>query len=748
MSSPFYYVFLACITFKIKYKRKYYTMKFQYFFLLVTAIIIQLSVEATEIVVTEGQNLQEIINNANGGDVILIEGGKFDAIHLSDRNFTMEAPLVIKGANEIPIIENPSISSGRGIHLNNVSYIVFDSLKIVGGMWGIQGFNADNIIIKNCEITGQGQEGIQIRNGSEYVDIINCHIHDIGLYNPQWGEGIYLGGDKGGNEYLWIENCTIYECGRGEAINVKSGSCKYVTITDNYIHDIHPGTQSQWNGGAIAVDQHNSTEDKKIWIQNNLIDGVYGGETSNTGIMTQQTGTRVLYNTINNCEDRGIWFNDYNSDAPCWHYGNTFSDNGQDIYIASGADVYNEDIGISSYSPQSWYGNGELPLSITTTALPYAITKLPYHQYIDAAGGSGNYYWNIEGNLPEGIKTNEDADKLFLSGIPLASGIFNISATVEDDHTAKNKVLQLHVANIDTSNLANQLTLSEVMGDLEPSHPVSGLWDGDWTTNQEGWPGGRTIDSFVVAFDFKKVIPLSEIRLFGDNEGTWYCSEFTVEQRSDTAESWEQIISGENCFGAQWFAYDVNTEARYIRLTVIGNTGLHRTQVREFEIYSKIKHRYLELTQNPFYGGTVHGSGEYLKDSLATISATPNEGFVFTGWYSLDEQLISEDADYSFILSENTSLEARFSKVSSAFDLKHLAENVVIYPNPVTNMLHYESSMKPVSVKIKNIQGSTLIYLLPDHLKETIDISGLEAGVYLVEFIYNEGSVLKKIVIQ
>lgn len=727
-------------------------MKFQYILLFAFIVLFRWYACATEITVSDGENLQEIINNANGGDVIIINGGTYGPLNISNKRFTLEAPLIIKGGNAIPVIENPSISSGRSIQLNNVSYIVFDSLKIVGGMWGIQGFNADNIIIRNCEITGQGQEGIQIRNGSEYVDIINCHIHDIGLYNPQWGEGIYLGGDEGGNRHFWIEGCKIHDCANGEAINIKANECEIVTVRNNHIFNIHPGTESQWNGGAIGIDQANEdkSRSREIWIEDNFIHNINNGLTSNgnSGIMTMGVGTYIVNNTIDSCEDRGIWMNAYNGNTNfVYDYNNTITNCGQDIYNG-GVDHKTIDPGENPFSPQTWYGNGDLPLSITTNTLPFAITELPYHQYIDAAGGSGNYYWNIEGDLPEGIETNEDADKLFLSGIPLASGIFNISATVEDDNTAKNKVLQWHVADIDTSNLANQLTLSEVIGELEPSHPVAGLWDGDWTTNQEGWPGGRTIDSFVVAFDFKKVIPLSEIRLFGDNEGTWYCSVFTVEQRSDTADSWEPIISGENCYGAQWFAYDVNTEARYIRLTVIGNTGLHRTQVREFEIYSKIKHRNLELTQNPFYGGTVHGSGEYLKDSLATISATPNEGFVFTGWYSLDEQLISEDADYSFILSENASLEARFSKVSSAFDQKHLAENVVIYPNPVTNLLHYESSMKPVSVKIKNIQGSTLLNLLPDQLKETIDISGLEAGVYLVEFIYNEGSVLKKIVVQ
>lgn len=161
------------------------------------------------IYVNPGDNLQTSVNNALGGDVIIINGGTYSPLSITNRQFSESAPLIIKKGSSTPTIQNSSISSGSAIYMSNVSYIAFDGLKLEGGMWGFHIFGADNIVLVNSEITGQGQEGIQARNGCQHLDIINVTIHDVGLYNPQWGKGIYLGGENGGNEYLRVENCTI-----------------------------------------------------------------------------------------------------------------------------------------------------------------------------------------------------------------------------------------------------------------------------------------------------------------------------------------------------------------------------------------------------------------------------------------------------------------------------------------------------------------------------------------------------------
>lgn len=717
---------------------------------------------STQIDVYPGEDLQQAIDNANGGDMIVIHGGTYGPISITNRRFTEFAPLIIKKGDATPTVKNSSISSGRAVYLSNVEYIAFDGLKIEGGMWGFHAFDADHIILINAEITGQGQEGIQARNGCQYLDIINVTIHDIGLYNPQWGEGIYLGGDQGGNEYLRVENCTIYECGRGEAINVKSGSCKFVTITGNYIHDIHPGTTSQWNGGAIGVDQHNSAEDKKIWIQENTIDSVYGGETTNgnTGIMVQQVGARVINNTIRNCNDFGLWFNNYNSDAKCWHYGNTFSGNGQDIRISSGAAVGNEDTGLSPYPAQSWYGTENYPLTITTFEIPAALSSMPYNALIDAAGGDGSYNWNLlDGSLPEGINGYDSLDIYKLIGIPQNHGMYEFEIEVRDSTASQNRTFNLHVANADTSNLANHLTYLDDSGNLNPTNRINGLWDGNYSgEDQSGWPGNSVIDSFWVEYDLGKVMQLSEMRLFGDAGGTWVCKEYSVFIRNNVADEWTILVDGENCFGDEWFDTDVNIETRYVKLLVVGDTAIHRTQVREFEVYSKLNHKKIILNVLPEGAGSVAGQGYHLMDSTVTIEAIPSDGFEFDGWYNQSEDLISDQQVYDLVLEEDIYLTARFSEIPIHIrNVTGELEKILCIPNPISlqGQIHLklktaETDGGEYTVKIHSITGELLYQSAgwSKHIRIPVsDFTG-NKGVFILVVSGNSYTSVKKLIVR
>jgi len=62
---------------------------------------------------------------------------------------------------------------------------------------------------------------------------------------------------------------------------------------------------------------------------------------------------------------------------------------------------------------------------------------------------------------------------------------------------------------------------------------------------------------------------------------------------------------------------------------------------------------------NPSYG-TVTGSGTYNCGSTATLTAVPNTGYTFVGWYEGGSQ-VSTTATYTFTVSGNRTLEARFS---------------------------------------------------------------------------------------
>jgi len=60
--------------------------------------------------------------------------------------------------------------------------------------------------------------------------------------------------------------------------------------------------------------------------------------------------------------------------------------------------------------------------------------------------------------------------------------------------------------------------------------------------------------------------------------------------------------------------------------------------------------------------GTVTGSNTYDCGSTATLTAVPNTGYTFEGWYESGSQ-VSTTATYTFTVSDNRTLEARFSAI-------------------------------------------------------------------------------------
>lgn len=66
----------------------------------------------------------------------------------------------------------------------------------------------------------------------------------------------------------------------------------------------------------------------------------------------------------------------------------------------------------------------------------------------------------------------------------------------------------------------------------------------------------------------------------------------------------------------------------------------------------------IELTSG--VGGTVSGDGVYMYNSIATLTATPNPGYIFAGWYENGQLLDNLAAEYSFDVLSNRTLEAVF----------------------------------------------------------------------------------------
>ena len=112
----------------------------------------------------------------------------------------------------------------------------------------------------------------------------------------------------------------------------------------------------------------------------------------------------------------------------------------------------------------------------------------------------------------------------------------------------------------------------------------------------------------------------------------------------------------------------VSTNATY-SFTVNGNASYVAYFTQQTTSYT------ITATANPTNGGTVTGAGTYTSGSTATLTATANNGYVFTSW-TRNGSVVSTNASYSFTVTGNESYVANFSTIpSDPFTVTVVANN-------------------------------------------------------------------------
>ena len=341
------------------------------FLIILTTGIFTQTILAGLIIVSPGNDLNEILNSTKGGDTVLIKAGTYNNVSLSNNKYSEKYPLVIRSFDSGQVfISGNSITKGTSMELISCSYIVVDGLTFINSMYGIYVKSSDHIILKNNEIYNTGQEAVHIGRSSRYVDVLGNTIHNTGQFNSKWAEGVYVGsGSYGGNnfpdncEYVWIENNLIYETGNAEGINIK-GESFHITVRKNKIHNIHPGTSEQYNQAGITVEgaanslenNYRLAENRDVWVENNTIWNVSDGFSDwNNGIMFFGTGVYVLYNTVYSCVNKGIYGNNWkNLGHQNYVYGNFIYQCGTIMDLHPELKIITADPGKNPHSPQSW----------------------------------------------------------------------------------------------------------------------------------------------------------------------------------------------------------------------------------------------------------------------------------------------------------------------------------------------------------------------------------------------------------
>ena len=148
-------------------------------------------------------------------------------------------------------------------------------------------------------------------------------------------------------------------------------------------------------------------------------------------------------------------------------------------------------------------------------------------------------------------------------------------------------------------------------------------------------------------------------------------------------------------------------------------------------------HFTLTLSANNPDWGTVDGGGEYAYGTEVTITATANEGYLFSGWSDGNEDnprtmVVTEDLALTAIFAEQTGIDA-------------LADGIIrVAPNPTSGLLTIQSD-DVQQIEVYDIGGRKVLHF--GHTS-SIDLSALPSGTYYLHITRPQGTSVAKVVKQ
>jgi endoglucanase len=261
----------------------------------------------TEIVIAEGAY-------APSGKIKDVLGKFVRFTSAKDGNSTR--PIILRGKNPAnpPVLKCPDNDKYDGAVISiNGDYWILKDLIIKQGAKGIMIDNSNNTKIEKVQVTDIGEEGIHLRDGSSNCIIDNCVITETGKVDPQFGEGVYIGTDRGDHDKYkpdcnnnTVQNCKIGPGVTAEHLDIKEGTDK--TIIKNNTFDAIGISGANFSDSFIDVKgiycfiYNNTFNVNNSAVLTSIID--FNNRTNSS--YTYKTGEKVsIFNNTINLSDKG-----------------------------------------------------------------------------------------------------------------------------------------------------------------------------------------------------------------------------------------------------------------------------------------------------------------------------------------------------------------------------------------------------------------------------------------------------------
>jgi len=134
--------------------------------------------------------------------------------------------------------------------------------------------------------------------------------------------------------------------------------------------------------------------------------------------------------------------------------------------------------------------------------------------------------------------------------------------------------------------------------------------------------------------------------------------------------------------------------------------------------------------------GSIYDNG-----TVVTLTATPNAGWVFTGWSG---DLTGTANPANITMDVNKIVTALFTDTSSVQD-EAMGQKIRIYPNPTASLINIEidESLQIKEISVFNIEGKKLLEQIDDR---QISLQHFERGLYIIKIQTDKGIVTKRVI--
>ena len=149
----------------------------------------------------------------------------------------------------------------------------------------------------------------------------------------------------------------------------------------------------------------------------------------------------------------------------------------------------------------------------------------------------------------------------------------------------------------------------------------------------------------------------------------------------------------------------------------------------------------ISITADPTAGGVLTGGGTYTYGQSCTITATPNEYYVFINW-TKNGAVVSTDESFTFTVRESQEYVAHFRYYDN------VEENTLscqIFPNPFTSAVRITTEKAAQSVSIYDIYGRLMMRQAVSDTQFEMDMSKLSPGAYLMQIDYGDSRSVHRI---